>query len=97
MSIGLKFRRLPAIALAVLFFVAFPTVDGLAQSPQPYPEQSIRDCDCRAMGRFWRQGQHICLSGRRFVCGMDSNVASWISTGTECPEATRRMSPRTPI
>jgi hypothetical protein len=45
------------------------------------------DCECRAQGALWRQGQELCIAGRLQVCGMDQNVSSWIPTGRTCPSA----------
>jgi hypothetical protein len=50
-------------------------------------EAEPRDCDCRAFGRLWRQGETVCLDGGERVCGMSGNVTSWIGTGRGCPEA----------
>ena len=53
-------------------------------------QQDVRpakDCDCRASGLMWRQGEETCISGTMQVCGMDQNVSSWIETKKPCPTA----------
>lgn len=47
----------------------------------------VLDCDCRALGRNWRQGEKTCVAGTLRVCGMDQNVSSWIATEELCPLA----------
>lgn len=44
------------------------------------------DCDCRARGQKWSQGDEICLSGTLHRCGMSLNVTSWLDTGRPCPQ-----------
>jgi hypothetical protein len=46
-----------------------------------------QDCECRARGKAWRQGEEICLSGRKAICTMDQNVMSWRMTDRSCPLA----------
>jgi hypothetical protein len=75
-----KIRALSAIVAAISVISACVQP---ARSAEP-----VRNCDCRAFGQFWRQGEQICLSGQIRVCGMSENVSSWIATGTSCPTAT---------
>jgi hypothetical protein len=90
---GLHWTAMSALAALAMSAPVASAQDRQTAQSAPYPEQSIRDCDCRAAGRFWRQGQQVCLGGRRFVCGMDLNVSSWIATGDDCPQA---LAPRKP-
>jgi hypothetical protein len=69
---------------------------ALALSTEEQNAQGLRDCDCRAQGVLWRQGQEICVNGRMQVCGMDQNVSTWISTGRNCPTSLN-FSPRPPM
>ena len=48
---------------------------------------SPMDCDCRAQGQIWRQGEQVCLNGNLRICGMNQNVTTWLSTGKSCPTA----------
>jgi hypothetical protein len=93
---GLYWKAISTLAVFLMFAPFASAQDQKTAERTPYPEQSIRDCDCRAAGRFWRQGQHVCLGGRRFVCGMDLNVSSWIATGDDCPQARATANPANP-
>jgi hypothetical protein len=67
--------------------------EALALSTEEQNAQGLRDCDCRAQGVLWRQGQEICMNGRMQICGMDQNVSTWITTGRNCPTSLN-FSPR---
>jgi hypothetical protein len=76
----------------VLLLAALPASIDLAAHHRPVvvngqrvAADPLQDCECRARGRAWRQGEEICLSGRRAVCSMEQNVASWRMTDRTCP------------
>jgi hypothetical protein len=45
------------------------------------------ECECRARGKAFGQGEEICLGGSMAVCAMDQNVTTWQRTGRSCPSA----------
>jgi hypothetical protein len=46
-----------------------------------------QDCECRARGQAYTQGEQICLNGRIAMCAMDQNVTTWRSTDKTCPQS----------
>ena len=62
-------------------------VAALADVPLP----ATADCQCRANGRFFEQGQVICLNlpnGRQLArCGKELNNSSWKKVRDGCPSA----------
>lgn len=54
------------------------------------PAHNPLDCYCRAQGRIFAPGEHVCLrtaNGPRLAeCRMEINVMSWSFTDTPCPE-----------
>lgn len=76
--------------VCLLGFALSAAAPALAQEAGPEP----RDCDCRARGALWRQGEEICIGGRMLVCGMDQNVSSWRTTGRGCLSAQASFTPR---
>ena len=77
--------------LRVMMVASFAAAAGPALADTEYSEernaQGLRDCDCRAQGVLWRQGQELCIAGQLQICAMDQNVSSWRSTGRTCPTA----------
>jgi hypothetical protein len=62
-------------------------VVALADSPEP----TMANCQCRANGREFEQGQVACLrlpSGTELArCGMELNNSSWKKIQDGCPSA----------
>jgi len=66
-----------------------------AEPPALRVDHTDRECECRARGAMWRQGEELCIGGQMLTCGMDQNVSSWRPTGRGCPTAsTGIMTPR---
>jgi hypothetical protein len=60
----------------------------LAVLARPLPAGAGKpECECRAFGRTFQIGEAVCLDGGLRVCGMSSNVTSWLVTGRSCPSA----------
>jgi hypothetical protein len=79
-----------SFVIPLALFVLEPFSNAHAQgisAAQPRRLVQVMDCDCRAKGQNWRQGEQICLNGALRICGMDQNVSSWLSTGKLCPTA----------
>jgi hypothetical protein len=45
------------------------------------------ECECRAQGKAFGQGEEICLGNSMAVCAMDQNVTTWKRTNKSCPSA----------
>lgn len=56
-----------------------------------FPDLAFADCQCRAGGRVFEQGQTVCLSypdGKKLArCEMVLNNSSWRNVQDGCPEA----------
>jgi hypothetical protein len=46
-----------------------------------------QECECRARGRAYTQGEEICLNGQLAVCDMEQNVTTWRQTRRMCPQS----------
>jgi hypothetical protein len=85
-------------AFLILLAAAMAALPGLsgsafALSMEEHNRTGLRDCDCRAQGALWRQGQELCINGQMQVCTMDQNVSAWKPVGRVCPSA-RLFTPR---
>jgi hypothetical protein len=66
-------------------FAAFVLLRIPAAAQDETAQQSvIPECACYAQGQRWAQKQVVCIRGQRMVCGMSSNVASWLSLNESC-------------
>jgi hypothetical protein len=74
-----QFLACASVAGALVFI--FP--EGI----QAVAKEPARDCDCRASGRLWSQGEKTCMNGSLYVCGMNQNISSWEKTSGSCPVA----------
>ncbi|HZH52903.1 MAG TPA: hypothetical protein VEZ16_13610 [Microvirga sp.] len=79
-----------AISLAVPAWAHEKPKVQEAQAPGHTPDHNALDCYCRAQGRIFAPGEHVCLrtaNGPRLAqCRMEINVMSWSFTETPCPE-----------
>lgn len=75
----------------VLVFLALMASAPSGAQPAQAPGHNPTDCYCRAQGRFYAEGETICLKtadGPRVAqCDMALNVMSWIITSRPCPES----------
>jgi hypothetical protein len=73
-----------------VFLALMASTPASAQQVQA-PGHNPLDCYCRAEGRFYAEGQTICLKtaeGPRLAqCDMALNVMSWVISPKPCPEA----------
>ncbi|MCG7391878.1 hypothetical protein MHY87_03025 [Microvirga sp. ACRRW] len=76
---------MPGILVFLALMSGDPANVQLAQAPGHNP----LDCYCRAEGRFYAEGETICLKtadGPRLAqCDMAINVMSWIISPKPCP------------
>jgi hypothetical protein len=88
----------PAAMRHLLAMIAFGAAAAAASpafcqnmTPRPPPEVGPRvaasECECRANGRVFVQGQQTCINGRLAVCAMDQNVTTWMTTLQACPQS----------
>jgi hypothetical protein len=75
----------------VLVFLALMASGPAGAQQAQAPGHNPIDCYCRAQGRFYAEGETICLKtadGPRVAqCDMALNVMSWIITSRPCPES----------
>ncbi|WP_243371164.1 hypothetical protein [Microvirga solisilvae] len=75
----------------VLVFLALMSGSPADAEYVQAPGHNPLDCYCRAQGRFYAEGETVCLKtaeGPRVAqCDMALNVMSWIITSKPCPEA----------
>lgn len=78
---------MPNVLVFLALMASAPVDAQHAQAPGHNPI----DCYCRAQGRFYAEGETICLKtadGPRVAqCDMALNVMSWIITSRPCPES----------
>jgi hypothetical protein len=78
---------MPNVLVLLALMSGSPDDAQYAQAPGHNP----LDCYCRAQGRFYAEGETVCLKtsdGPRIAqCDMALNVMSWIITPKPCPEA----------
>lgn len=78
---------MPSVLVLLALMASPPATVQNVQAPGHNP----LDCYCRAQGRFYAEGETICLrtpEGPRIaLCDMAINVMSWIITPRPCPES----------
>ena len=75
-------------AMHPMIFAALMLCPATARAADPPRDiRPAMDCDCRANGLKWRQGEETCVNGAMQVCGMHQNVSAWIETKKPCPTA----------
>ncbi len=80
-----------SIVVVLSMMMAVPAAAHETPMPQPVRAQALPDCECRAAGRIFEEGEEACLStteGPRVAqCSMELNVMSWTIRPTPCPES----------
>ena len=76
-----------------------PVMAHDANAPPPFPGWHNIKCACRANGRSYELGQHVCLktpSGYRIAeCRMSQNVTNWAVQSESCDVSAGLPAPST--
>jgi hypothetical protein len=74
------------IHFGTLVFILMGLISQTSIAAEAVPATSSLDppCACVAQGRRWSQGDEVCISGLRMVCGMSQNISTWRNLGQSC-------------